>query len=371
LFKLLKKDSNTNARCGLINLAHGEIETPVFMPVGTNGIVKTFLPQELYEMNINIILANSYHLYLRPGLEVLESQGGLHNFSRWNKNILTDSGGFQIFSLNKLNKITEKGITFQSHIDGSRHFLAPEDVVNVQRIIGSDIMMVLDHCTPPATNYADALKALTTTTNWATRSREQYKKIIDPDKQKMFGIIQGNFFKDLRKKSAEEIIAVDFDGYAIGGLSVGESKEVFIDILQYTAELLPQDKARYLMGVGTPLDMFIGVENGIDMFDCVFPTRIARNAAVFTEDGRINLRNEKYKFDGSPLDQNCSCSICKNFSRSYIRHLFRCKEISAARMASYHNIYFMKQLMQKIRQSIINGNFSEYKKEYFEKYKNF
>ncbi len=368
MFKLEKKDTKTHARAGLLSLFHGEIHTPVFMPVGTNGTVKTFLPYELEEMDIEIILANAYHLYLRPGMEVIESQGGLHSFSNWKRNILTDSGGFQIFSLSSLTKIKKDGIIFNSHIDGSKHYLSPGDVANIQRIIGSDIMMVLDHCTPTGTEYKDAAAALETTTRWASLSREFYNKNINSKKQKMFGIIQGNFFKDLRKKSIEEITSIDFDGYAIGGLSVGETKEVFYDILAYSAPLLPENKPRYLMGVGTPEDLFTGVESGIDMFDCVLPTRIARNASAFTSFGRINLRNEKHKFDSGPMDNSCDCFICKKFSRSYIRHLFKAREITAARMTSYHNIYFLKKMMTNIRNAILNNNFLDYKKEFFSKY---
>jgi len=369
LFSILKKDSNSQARAGILKLYHGEVKTPVFMPVGTNGTVKTFLPYELLDMDVEIILSNAYHLYLRPGLEVIEKLGGLHKFSNWNKNILTDSGGFQIFSLSKLTKIKTDGIEFNSHIDGSKHFLSPEKVIDVQKIIGSDIMMILDHCTASGTDYKGAVKALETTTRWAKQSYEHYNANIDKNKQKIFGIIQGNFYKDLRKASAEEITGIDFDGYAIGGLSVGEAKDVFIDLLSFTAPFLPENKPRYLMGVGTPEDLFTGVENGIDMFDCVFPTRIARNACALTTFGRLNLRNEKFKFDKSSLDEGCGCYVCKNFSKSYIRHLFKAKEITAARMTSLHNIYFMKQIMNNIRTAILNGNFNDYKADFLSKYK--
>lgn len=340
------------------------------MPVGTNGPVKTFLPYELKEMGIQIALSNSYHLYLRPGMEVIEKLGGLHQFIGWDRNILTDSGGFQIFSLNALNKIKKEGVEFRSHIDGSKHFLTPEQVVEIQKTIGSDIMMVLDQCTPPEINYADAVKALETTTRWARKSREHYYKSIDSQKQKQFGIIQGNFFKDLRQKSVEDTVSIGFDGYAIGGLSVGESKEVFADILSYTAPLLPEEKPRYLMGVGTPEDLFLGVANGIDMFDCVFPTRIARNGSIFTNHGRINLKNEQYKYDPLPLDPECQCYMCQNFSRSYVRHLLKAKEISAVRITSYHNIYYMKNLMDRIRQTILDQTFHVFIEDFRRHYKN-
>lgn len=369
IFKIISNSSECKARAGVLSLYHGEVKTPVFMPVGTNGTVKTFLPYELSEMDTEIILSNAYHLYLRPGMEVIENASGLHNFCNWNRNILTDSGGFQLFSLSQLTKIKKNGIEFQSHIDGSRHFLTPEDVVDIQRKIGSDIMMVLDHCTEAKVSEKEATEALVTTTEWAKISRDYYLKTVDIKKQKQFGIIQGNMYPDLRRRSAEEIVNIGFDGYAIGGLSVGETKEQFLEILGHTVDFIPQKEARYLMGVGTPLDLFYGVENGIDMFDCVFPTRVARNALALTNYGRLNLRNEKYKLDLSPIDSECDCFVCKNFSKSYIRHLFKAKEITAARMMSYHNIYFMKDLMNKIRDSIINNNFLNFKRVFFNKYR--
>ncbi len=365
MFEIVAKDDSTKARAGLLKLFHNTVKTPVFMPVGTNGVVKTFFPNELIDINIEIILANAYHLYLRPGMDVIKNANGLHNFAKWDNSILTDSGGFQLFSLNELTKIRENGIEFRSHIDGTKHFLSPENVIDIQKTIGSDIMMVLDHCTKAGIDYKDALDALKRTTRWAKISYEYYKKNIDSERQKIFGIIQGNFFKDLRKISLQEICEIDFQGYAIGGLSVGEKKETYLEILSFTTDLMPEKKPRYLMGVGTPLDLFIGVENGVDMFDCVFPTRVARNALALTHNGRLNIRNEKYKFDNEPLDSKCDCYVCKNFSRSYIRHLFKAEEITAPRMLSYHNIYFMKNIMNKIRESIINNNFLQYKKEFF------
>ncbi|HQJ05644.1 MAG TPA: tRNA guanosine(34) transglycosylase Tgt [Spirochaetota bacterium] len=368
MFKVLYKDSNTRARIGEMRLYHGKVSTPVFMPVGTNGTVKTFLPRELEEMNTEIILSNAYHLYLRPGLEVLEKLGGLHKFAGWNSNILTDSGGFQLFSLSKLAKTKHDGIEFQSHIDGSRHFLNPIDIVNVQKIIGSDVMMVLDHLVEAKSDLKKVEKALETTIRWARQSREYYLKNVDSEKQKMFGIIQGGFFKELRKRSIEETVAIGFDGYAIGGLSVGETKAQFLDILEYTAEFMPEDKPRYLMGVGTPEDLFYGIENGRDMFDCVFPTRVARNALALTSAGRVNLNNEKFKFDESPLDKECDCYICKNFSKAYVRHLFKAKEITAPRMTSYHNVYFMRNIVEKIKKCIVNGDYQSYRKDFFANY---
>ncbi len=368
MFQIEHKDSNTSARSGILKLYHCEINTPVFMPVGTNGFVKTFLPYELEKMNINIILSNAYHLYLRPGMDIIENAGGLHKFINWDKNILTDSGGFQLFSLSSLNKIKEEGIKFNSHIDGSKHFLTPIDIINIQKTLGSDIIMVLDHCTPTGTSHKDALKAVKTTTNWAKQSKNYYEKEIDKKKQKIFGIVQGNFYPDLRKISAEEIIDLNFNGYAIGGLSVGEKKDIFTDILIHTSQLLPENKPRYLMGVGTPQDILVSVENGMDMFDCVFPTRIARNATALTSHGKINLNNNKFKLDFSPLDFECECYICKKFTRSYIRHLFKAKEIAAARMTSYHNIFFMNNLMNNIRCAIIENRYINFKRNFLNKY---
>jgi len=368
MFKIIHKDTNSKARVCKLQLGHGEVETPVFMPVGTNGTVKTFLHHELHEMSQEIILSNAYHLYLRPGLDVLENTQGLHNFINWNKNILTDSGGFQLFSLSSLNKIKDEGIHFSSHIDGSKHFLTPTDVIKIQNVIGSDIMMVLDHCTSADTNYKDAVKALERTTNWAEESIKYFNSVRENSYQKIFGIVQGNFYTDLRKRSAEELKELNFDGYAIGGLSVGEKKEKFLEILEYTSPFLPDEKPKYLMGVGTPEDILSSVENGIDMFDCVFPTRIARNATVLTNNGRINIRNEKYKFDLDPLDNECECFICKNYTRSYIRHLFKAKEISACRMTSYHNIYFMKNFLNKIKEAILEDKFLEFKNNFLKKY---
>lgn len=368
MFVINHQDKNSNARTGELRLSHGKVKTPVFMPVGTNGTVKTFLPYELEEMNIEIILSNAYHLYLRPGTDIINTAGSLHEFINWHNNILTDSGGFQLFSLSELNKIKDDGIYFYSHIDGSKHFLAPEDVVRVQQILGSDIMMVLDHCTSADTDYKHSLKALQRTTDWAMRSKDFFVSNNLGEKQNIFGIIQGNLYEDLRKRSAEEIIEIGFDGYAIGGLSVGESKEQFNDILSYTAPFLPLDKPRYLMGVGTPEQILTAVENGIDMFDCVLPTRVARNATAITSQGRLNLNNNKYKNDFTPLDPECTCMICKNFTRSYIRHLFKAKEISVLRMTSYHNIYFMKKLMDQIYQAINNDEYLQFKTIFLKKY---
>ncbi len=369
MFNIIQLDPYSKARAGILKLHHSSIETPVFMPVGTNGTVKTFFPEELYEIGIDIILSNAYHLFLRPGVDVIKSAQGLHSFANWKKSILTDSGGFQLFSLSSLNKIKEEGIYFNSHIDGSKHFLSPELVVDTQKIIGSDIMMVLDHCTASGISEKDALKAVELTTRWAKRSIDRFNESCDPNLQKVFGIVQGNMFKNLRAKSVSELIDLNFPGYAIGGLSVGESKEDFINILSYTAPLLPLDKPRYLMGVGTPEDLFDGVENGIDMFDCVYPTRVARNSLALTSIGKVNLRNNKYLLDQGKLDPDCNCKICTGFSRSFIRHMVKSNEITASRMLSYHNIYFMHNIMKSIRHSIINGDFITFKNSFLKKYK--
>jgi queuine tRNA-ribosyltransferase len=368
VFSIQEKDATCRARNGILHLPHGDVSTPVFMPVGTNGPVKTFMPYELKEMDVEIMLSNAYHLYLRPGMEVIEKAGGLHRFAGWDRNILTDSGGFQLFSLSKLNTVLHDGIEFNSHIDGSRHYLTPAAVVDIQRTIGSDIMMVLDHCTAAGSSHKDSVTALETTTRWARESMDHFSRTCDPAIQKIFGIVQGNMYHDLRKRSAEEICEIGFPGIAIGGLSVGESREIFAEILEETTRHLPEEKPRYLMGVGTPRDIFTGVESGIDMFDCVFPTRVARNASVLTLDGRINLRNEQFRFSDEPLDPNCDCHVCSQFSRSYIRHLFKAKEITACRMTSYHNIWFMQKLLENIRTAIGENRLPHYKTDFLKRY---
>ncbi len=368
MFTIMAEDPTTKARNGLLKLYHSTIETPVFMPVGTNGTVKTFMPYELEEMDIGIILSNAYHLYLRPGMPVIEQSGGLHKFAGWNRSILTDSGGFQLFSLSSLNRIKDDGIYFNSHIDGSKHFLSPEMVVDVQKTIGSDIMMVLDHCTASGISHKEADRAVELTTRWAKRSIEHFSDNCQNEKQKIFGIVQGNMFKDLREKSVKEITSMNFDGFAIGGLSVGETKNEFADILQFTTPLMPNNKPRYLMGVGTPEDILEAVSCGVDMFDCVYPTRVARNSLALTSRGKLNLRNNRFETDQTPLDPNCSCKVCKGFSRSFIRHLVKANEITAARMLSYHNIYFMHNLMKNIRTAISEKRFNDYRNAFLSLY---
>ena len=363
-FELLKKDGR--ARLGKLHLAHGDVNTPIFMPVGTQGTVKTMTPHELEEIGAEIILGNTYHLYLRPGHKLIERLGGLHKFSSWKRPILTDSGGFQVFSHSGLNKISEEGVFFNSHIDGSKHFLTPELSIEIQNSLGADIIMSFDECAPYPAEYGYVLESLKRTTRWEKRSKDAHKNW---DKQLLFGIVQGGMYEDLRKMSAEQIMEIDFPGYAIGGMSVGEPKELMYEMLDYTAPLLPEDKPRYLMGVGTPVDLIEGVSMGVDMFDCVMPTRNGRNGMVFTWDGPINIKNATYKEDERPIDENCDCYVCKNFSRAYIRHLYKAGEILALRLNTYHNLHFYLELMKKIREAISENRFEQFKKEFLSRYK--
>ena len=351
MFTLLKKDSG--ARLGKLQLLHGEVETPIFMPVGTVGSVKTMTPSDLEAMGAQIILGNTYHLFLRPGMEVIEKMGGIHKFSAWNKPMLSDSGGFQIFSLGRLNKLSEDGAFFSSHIDGKKFTLTPELSVHIQETLGTDIHMVLDECTPYPATHQEAERSLARTLRWAKRSRVAKSK----PSLCQFGIVQGGVYPDLRKISAQGLQELDFEGYAIGGLSVGEPKQAMRDMTAVSASNLPEDKPRYLMGVGTPLDLIESVALGVDMFDCVMPTRNGRNGSVFTSQGQISIKNAKHKFDDSPLDSECSCYTCKTFTRSYLRHLFVSKELTAMRLLSYHNLYFYLNFMKKIRQAIAEGTF--------------
>lgn len=351
-FEVLKKDKNTSARAGILKTPHGEIRTPVFMPVGTNATVKAMTVDDLREIGADIILSNAYHLYLRPGIDVIENIGGLHKFMNWNGSILTDSGGFQIFSLAKNGlKIDNEGVISKSPIDGSELKLTPEKVVEIQEKLGSDIAMVLDECPPYNTTKEKVRIAVDRTTNWAKRS----KKALTSD-MALFGIVQGGIYSDLRKISAEEITDIDFPGYAIGGLSVGESREEMVNVLKEITPVLPEDKPRYLMGVGDPMGLIEAIKNGIDMFDCVLPTRTARNARLFTYEGEINIRNSKYKNDKGPIDANCTCKVCKNYSRAYIRHLFQAGEILGANLATFHNLSFIINLVDEIRESIFKEN---------------
>ncbi len=362
-FTVSLRDPGCRARTGLLALNHGTVSTPCFMPVGTNATVKAIKNRDLEEIGVNLILGNTYHLYLRPGREVIKGAGGLHAFMGWRHNILTDSGGYQIFSLASFRKVEDEGVTFRSHLDGSSHRLTPEDVLDIQMVLGSDVMMPLDECTPPGITRDEAVSALQRTTAWLKRTGSAWKSQHAEMTGQLFGIMQGNFFKDLRQRSAQEIGALDLPGYAIGGLSVGEEFPVFRDLLHHSAALLPDDKPKYLMGIGTPQYILEAVEAGIDLFDCVFPTRTARNAQVFSSEGPLSLRNEKYKNDFRPIDDQCECETCRNHSRAYLRHLFKAREIQAAVLATCHNLTWLHNFVQSIRTAISRGEFLRFKRE--------
>ncbi|MDD4691717.1 tRNA guanosine(34) transglycosylase Tgt [Eubacterium aggregans] len=364
-YELIKEEKDTGARLGRITTDHGVIETPIFMPVGTQATVKSMDVHDLETMGAQIILGNTYHLYLRPGKEIMEKAGGLHSFMNWQHPILTDSGGFQVFSLGDLRKITEEGVHFVSHLDGSRHFMSPEKSIEMQNSIGADIIMCFDECAPADADYDYTKKSLEMTSRWAARCKAAHKR---PDEQALFGIVQGGMFKDLRAQSAREITAMDFPGYSIGGLSVGESKEMMYEMLSHTVPLLPEDKPHYLMGVGSVDALFEGVIRGIDMFDCVLQTRIARNGTAMTSQGKVVVRNATYAEDFSPLDPECDCYVCRNHTRAYLRHLIKCNEILGARLLTYHNLYFTLRIMEKIREAIKNDTLLALKEEVFQKY---
>jgi queuine tRNA-ribosyltransferase len=357
-FELIGTDGRS--RRGRVTTPHGAIETPVFMPVGTAATVKALKPDDVKELGAQIILANTYHLYLRPGHEIVKKAGGLHRFMHWDRPILTDSGGFQVFSLAAINKITEEGVTFASHIDGSRHLLSPEKSMEIQNALGADIIMAFDECVPYPTEREYVEASVLRTTRWAGRCKEAHK---DTQKQSLFGIMQGGMFKDLRRQSAEQITAFDFPGYAIGGLSVGEPKELMYEILDGCTEYLPQDRPRYLMGVGSPDALLEGIERGVDLFDCVLPTREARHGRAMTKNGSVNLRNAAYTEDFGPLDAACDCYTCRNFSRSYLRHLVMSKEILGATLISIHNLAFLTGLMAEARKAIEENTYASYKNE--------
>lgn len=366
-FEIINNDSKTAARLGVLHLSHGDVETPVFMPVGTAGTVKGIYHSTLRKIGYKLILGNTYHLYLRPGTEVLKEYGGLHNFSSWDRNILTDSGGFQVFSLSKLRKITDEGVRFSSHIDGSKHLFTPENVVDTQGIIGSDIAMCLDVCTPYGENEKKSRKAMERTHAWAKRAIDYYthlKKENLTRPHSLFGIVQGNFYNDMRKESADFINALPFDGIAIGGLSVGEDDNTFTEYLRYTAPLLDKSRPHYVMGIGTPEYIFEAVENGIDMFDCVLATRIARHATAFTDYGDISVIKAPFKGVNRPIDENCSCTACREYSLGYIHHLFRANEMLGSMLLTEHNLTYLYNLVERIKTSIKNGTFSQFKKEY-------
>ncbi len=349
------------ARAGALHTGHGAVPTPIFMPVGTVGSVKALAPDDLQALNARIILGNTYHLYLRPGDELIARRGGLHRFAAWDRPILTDSGGYQAFSLSGLRKISEEGVLFRSHLDGSKHLFTPEKVLSIQRRLGSDIMMVLDECVPYGTDHAYTAESIKLTTRWALRSREAFPAELTRGGEAynlLFAITQGGFFKDLRRASVEELAPLDFDGFAIGGLSVGEPKAEMYELLAHTAPLLPADKPRYLMGVGTPLDIMTGIANGVDMFDCVLPTRNARNGTLYTSLGKINIKRREFAEDDGPLDPACSCYCCRTFSRAYLRHLYVSQELLSFRLNSLHNLTYFLDLMTRARQSILAGSFN-------------
>lgn len=366
-FEVLARDGATAARVGRLSLPHGEIETPIFMPVGTQGSVKALSQQDLRDIGARIILGNAYHLYLRPGVELLQKAGGLHKFMKWDRPILTDSGGFQVFSLASLNKITDEGVAFQSHIDGSRHFLTPEMAIDVEIGIGADIIMCFDECTTfPVTRDA-AASSMRRTLAWAKRCRDRWVERAACE-QALFGIVQGSIFEDLRIESLDGTVDIGFPGYAIGGVSVGESKEEMIQAVDWVAPRLPEEKPRYLMGVGPPEDILEAIERGIDMFDCVMPTRNARNGSLFTSEGRLNIKNRRFMDDFGPLDADCDCPVCSTYTRAYLSHLYRAGEILALRLNTLHNLFFMLRLCANARQAIRAGRFREFKGAFLGRY---
>ncbi len=371
-YKIVATDGK--ARAGVVETPHGNIETPIFMPVGTQATVKTMTPEELEEIGAEIILGNTYHLYLRPSDKLVHKFGGLHKFMNWKRPILTDSGGFQVFSLgarkqdgSSLVKITEEGVNFRSHLDGSKHFISPEKSINIQNNLGADIVMLFDECPPGLSDKKYLIPSIERTTRWAKRCVEAHR---NPTTQGLFAIVQGGIYEDLREKSLNELMEMNenFSGYAIGGLAVGEPREDMYRILDYIVEKCPSDKPRYLMGVGEPVDMLEAVESGIDMMDCVQPSRIGRHGTVFTKYGRLVIKNASYSEDERPLDEGCQCYVCRNYTRAYIRHLFKADEILGQRLATYHNLYFLLHMMKNSRKAIIEKKFKEYKEEFLENY---
>ena len=360
-FEIIKECKRTKARAGRLHTPHGVIETPVFMPVGTQATVKTMTPDELKENNAQIILGNTYHLYLRPGHELVKEAGGLHKFMNWDRPILTDSGGFQVFSLGELRKIKEEGVTFRSHLDGSKHLFSPERVMEIEEAIGADIAMAFDECTPYPADYDYAKRSMERTTRWLERCIKAHTR----EDQALFGIIQGSMYKDLRTESAKEITSFDLPGYAIGGLSVGEPAEVMYEMLDINTDIMPINKPRYLMGVGAADNLVEGVKRGVDMFDCVLPTRIARNGTVMTQHGKLVVRNAEYAHDFRPLEEGCGCYACRNFTRAYIRHLIKSGEVLGIRLTTIHNIYFLTNLMKEIRNAILQDRYPEFISEFY------
>ena len=364
-YELIKTCKQTGARLGRVHTPHGSFETPAFMPVGTLATVKTMSPEDLKEMGAGIILSNTYHLWLRPGHEIIREAGGLHKFMNWDRAILTDSGGFQVFSLSEFRKIEEEGVHFRNHMSGEKLFLSPEKAMEIQNALGSDIMMAFDECPPYPATFEYMKKSVERTSRWAERCLQAHQR---PEDQGLFGIVQGGEYEELRKQSARDLTSLDFPGYAVGGLSVGEPKDIMNRMLEFTTPLLPANKPRYLMGVGSPDSLIDGSIRGIDMFDCVLPTRIARNGTLMTSAGRLVVKNAQYARDFGPLDLECDCYTCRNYSRAYIRHLIKCDETFGIRLTSYHNLYFLLRLMEKVRQAIMEDRLGDFREEFFERY---
>jgi len=361
-FNLLKKDSATDARLGKIHTNHGEINTPAFIPVGTQATIKALTPEDLKGLGAEIILCNTYHLFLRPGHELIKRLGGLHRFMHWDYPLLTDSGGFQVYSISANQKVSEEGVAFKSHLDGSRHFLTPELCMEVQEALGADVAMCLDECVPYPSSYEYVHDSLKRTTRWAKRCQESKKR----EAQTLFGIVQGGMFKDLREQSARELVNLNFDGYAIGGLSVGESTSLMREMVEHSAALLPREKPRYLMGVGTPEDIVESVKRGIDMFDCVLPTRNARNGMLFTSFGKIVIKNARHRSEDIPIDPHCTCYTCTHYSRAYLHHLFSAKEILSSRLNTIHNLFYYLSLIKELRMAILEGRFDHFYQNFYE-----
>ena len=364
-YELIKTCKQTGARLGILHTPHGSFETPMFMPVGTLATVKTLSPEELKEMGAGVILSNTYHLWLRPGHDIVKEAGGLHAFMNWDRGILTDSGGFQVFSLSEFRRIEEEGVYFRNHLNGDKLFLSPEKAMEIQNALGSDIMMAFDECPPYPATYEYMKRSVERTSRWAERCLKAHQR---PNEQGLFGIVQGGEFEELRKQSAQDLVSLDFLGYAVGGLSVGEPKDVMNRVLEFTTPLLPANKPRYLMGVGSPDSLIDGAIRGIDMFDCVLPTRIGRNGTVMTSEGRVVIKNAKYARDFTPLDPNCDCYTCRNYTRAYIRHLIKCDETFGIRLTSYHNVYFLIKLMEQVRQAIREDRLGDFREQFFEQY---
>ncbi|ACH93739.1 tRNA guanosine(34) transglycosylase Tgt [Borrelia duttonii] len=368
MFNIIKNDKNSNARLGILELPHGNVATPCFMPVGTLGVMKALKHDVLEKLGCDLMLANTYHLYLRPGIDVIKKYGNLHNFTTWNKNFLTDSGGFQVFSLSNFRKIEDEGVDFKSHIDGSRHYFTPESVFSMQETFESDIIMALDICSPYGIDYDEASLYTNITTSWARRTLCAYKNRKEGYEGLLFLITQGNFFKDLRKRSTESILELNSPGIAIGGISVGEPRDRYLEILEYNSSLIPKDKPKYVMGIGTPHYILDAIYNGIDIFDCVNPTRIARHGSLLTDNGILRINRAEFRFDTCSVERECSCTLCTRYSRGYLRHLFKSEEALGVMLASEHNIHYMFRLINKAKNAIMNDNFVKFRKLYLDKY---